>query len=188
VWPRNCETREVSNHFKWLANEFPVTFLFIGVGLQARGLLSEGLAGADQAMAQTARRWTRLGVDAFEIRTEDGRRTWRRLLLAIEQRLVLAKASRGMVADELSDYLYARSSGHIGSLMTLITRGCYRAVRSGEEHLTSQLLDQVPNDEAAEQARQELTGAISAGLLTSRPTHQGDAPRQATAAKDHSAA
>ncbi len=31
--------REVANHFKWLANAFPVTFLFVGVGLRARGLL-----------------------------------------------------------------------------------------------------------------------------------------------------
>ena len=30
--------REVANHFKWLANVFPVTFLFVGVGLRARGL------------------------------------------------------------------------------------------------------------------------------------------------------
>ena len=29
--------REVANHFKWLANVFPVTFLFVGVGLRARG-------------------------------------------------------------------------------------------------------------------------------------------------------
>lgn len=169
----------MSNHFKWLANEFPVTFLFVGVGLAERGLLSEGLAGADAAMAQTARRWTLLGVDPFEVATEQGRRTWRSLLLAVEQRLVLAGAHRGMVADELSDYLYARSSGHIGSLMTLITRGCYRAVRSGQERLSADLLDRVRNDEAAEQARRELAGALAAGQLTTRPGGRDDGRRAA---------
>src|SRR5258708_35018865 len=49
--------REVANHFKWLANVFPVTFFFVGVGLRARGLLDEGLTGADAADSQTARRW-----------------------------------------------------------------------------------------------------------------------------------
>jgi hypothetical protein len=175
---RRRDGLEVSNHFKWLANEFPVTFLFVGVGLVERGLMSEGLTSADTAMAQTARRWTRLGVDQFEIRTEEGRRAWRGLLLAIEQRLVLANAHHGMVANELSDYLYARSSGHIGSLMTLIVRGCYRAIRSGEERLTVELLDRVKNDEAAEKARAELAGEIATGLLTSRPQRRrGSAPQ-----------
>ena len=90
--------REVANHFKWLANVFPVTFLFVGVGLRARGLLDEGLTGADAAFSQTARRWNVLSVEPFEIRTTAGRRTWRQLLLGIERDLVLAGAWRGMIA------------------------------------------------------------------------------------------
>ena len=90
--------REVANHFKWLANVFPVTFLFVGVGLRARGLLDEGLAGADAAFSQTARRWNVLTIDPFEIRTQAGQRTWRQLLLGIERDLVLAGAWRGMIA------------------------------------------------------------------------------------------
>lgn len=39
--------REVANHFNWLSNVFPVTFLFVGVGLRARALLDESLTGAD---------------------------------------------------------------------------------------------------------------------------------------------
>jgi hypothetical protein len=39
-----------------------------------------------------------------------------------------------MVADELPDYLYDRSTGHFASLMTLITRGCLRAMRSDVAH------------------------------------------------------
>jgi hypothetical protein len=85
-----------------------------------------------------------------------------------------------MIANELSDYLYARSSGHIGSLMTLIVRGCYRAIRSGEERLTVELLDRVKNDEAAEKVRAELAGGIAAGLLSSRPQKQTGIARHAT--------
>src|SRR5262247_955510 len=62
----------------------------------------------------------------------------------------------GMIADELCDYLYARSSGYIGSPMTLINRGCRRAVRSGEEKLNTELLDKVKIDAASEKGRQEL--------------------------------
>ena len=160
---------EIANHFKWLANEFPVTFVFVGVGIERRGLMREGLCAADVAMAQTARRWTRLAIEPFEIYTAAGRRHWRALLLAIEHQLVLSRAHQGMIADELADYLFARSTGHIGSLMTLIARGCYRAVRSGDERLHVSLFDKVKNDEAAEKARADLAAALDAGALVASP-------------------
>lgn len=175
--------REVANHFKWLANTFPVTFLFVGVGLTARGLLQEGLSAADAALSQTARRWSVLGLDAFEIRTAAGRRTWRKLLLGVEQDLVLANAWRGMVATDLADYLFARSSGHFASLMSLVNRGCYRAIKTGAETLTAGLLDAVSIDAAAERTRRELRAAFDTGVLTTSPTAgDGIAPRKTPAA------
>ena len=74
-----------------------------------------------------------------------------------------------MLSDDLSDYLFARSTGHIGSLMTLVNRGCQRAQRTGTECLTHDLLERVKNDEAAEQARRELEYALGAGRATARP-------------------
>ncbi len=160
--------REVANHFKWLANEFAATFLFVGVGIAERGLLSEGLSPLRVQYAQTARRWTRTSLSPFAIEDSNGRRTWRRLLLAIERDLVLANKTPGMVSDDLADYLYARSTGHFASLMTLLARGCQRAVKSGLEALTVDLLDTVPNDEAAEQARRQLEASLRSGRLSAR--------------------
>lgn len=57
---RSKDGLAIVNHFKWLANELPVTFLFVGVDLRGRGLMSEGLTASASARAQTARRWTRL--------------------------------------------------------------------------------------------------------------------------------
>jgi hypothetical protein len=82
---------------------------------------------------------------------------------------VLAAAHPGMIADDLADYLFARSTGHFASLMTLIARGCRRAARTGTEKLTRDLLDQVRNDAAAEAARQELLAAFDTGKLSARP-------------------
>jgi hypothetical protein len=160
--------REVANHFKWLSNVFPVTFLFAGVGLRARGLLDEGLTGADAAYSQTARRWNVQTIDPFEIATPAGQRTWRQLLLGIERELVLSGARRGMVAGDLPEYLFSRSSGHFASLMSLISRGCYRAIKTGAESLTAGLLDAVRIDQAAEDARGQIRAAIDAGLLPAR--------------------
>ena len=50
-------------------------------------------------------------------------------------------------------YLYERTGGHIGSLMTLITRGCYRAIAREQERISRDLLDSIRIDEAAEKAR-----------------------------------
>ncbi|ONI50936.1 MULTISPECIES: AAA family ATPase [unclassified Streptomyces] len=160
---------EVSNHLKWIANEFPVTLVMIGVGLAGKGLFSEGGNPSEEALAQTGRRTTRLGMRPFTIESEADRREWRQMLLALEQRVVLADSHPGMLANELSDYLFARSTGHIGSLMTLINRGCQRAVRSGTECLTRDLLDRVRNDEASEAARRELETALEKRRLTSKP-------------------
>jgi hypothetical protein len=174
--------REVANHFKWLSNTFPVTFVFVGVGLHARGLLAEGLTGTDAAFSQTARRWTTLSLDTFEIGTEPGRRTWRQLLATIEQNLVLATPHRGVLSRDLSGYLFARSSGHFASLMSLIGRGCYRATKTGTETLTADLLDSVRIDQAAETARRHLSAAIDAGLLSTRPATTSPQPGREGAA------
>ncbi|PTR44714.1 TniB protein [Rhodococcus sp. OK611] len=165
---RSKDGLAVVNHFKWLANELPVTFLFVGVDLKARGLMSEGLSASTAARAQTARRWTRLTVAPFDISTRRGHIAWIQLLLGIEENIVLARSHPGMIADDLSDYLFARSTGHIGSLMSLITRGCYHAISSEAEQLTKKLLNEVRIDEAAEQARVALQSAMEQGLLTTR--------------------
>jgi hypothetical protein len=160
---------QVSNHFKYIANEFPLTVLFIGVGLAQRGLFSEGESYSDAVLGQTGRRTTPLEMRPFTVHTEDGRREWRQMLLAIEQRIVLAEKYPGMIADDLSDYLFARSTGLIGSLMTLINRGCQRAVRTGVERLDAELLDKVKNDGAAEAGRKELEAALQARRITTKP-------------------
>jgi hypothetical protein len=160
---------KMANHLKFLANTFPVTLIYVGVGVAGRGLLTEGQAPQQALHAQFGRRTTVLTMRPFDIRDEPGRQEWRRLLLSIERQLVLACRYPGMLADDLADYLFARSSGHFASLMALISRGCLRAVRTGAERLDAGLMDQVKNDAAAEADRQELAAAIEAGLLTSRP-------------------
>ena len=166
--PRRKDGLDVSNHLKWLANELPVTFIYAGVGLGERRFFAEGLTGDHAALAQTARRWTRLHLPPFEIVSGEGRRHWRSLLKATERQLVLARAQPGMLTG-LADYLFERTTGHIGSFMTLITRGCFQAIRAGEERLTSALLDSVRIDEASEQAPRQLAAAFAAGRLSATP-------------------
>jgi hypothetical protein len=52
--------------------------------------------------------------------------------------------------------------------MTLIARGCRRAIKSGAEQLTADLLDTIRNDEAAEQARAQIEAGFTHGLRTTK--------------------
>jgi hypothetical protein len=160
ITPRRKDGKDVINHLKYLNSEFPVTFLFAGVDLEGKGFFSD---------PQTASRWTRLEVAPFEINTDEGRADWQSLIKATERQLVLAHARPGMITS-IADYLFARTTGHIGSFFSLITRGCYEAIQTGEEDLTRDLLDNVPIDEEAERGRRELEVALAAGRLTAQPT------------------
>jgi len=127
-----------------------------GVGLERRGLVREGLAAGEEELAQNARRWTTLGVSPFEIETEAGRRTWRQLLLAIEKDLVLAGAHPGMVADNLADYLFAHSTGHFASLLTLIAPGLRTLIDRFESRSVQSIVDVQPWDH---------TNGVAGGML-----------------------
>lgn len=169
----------MANQLKFLSNVFPVTLIYVGVGVRQHGLLREGFSPEQTLFAQFGRRTTPLTLRPFTVEDEPGRQEWRTLLLTVERQLILADAYPGMLADGLSDYLYARSTGHFASLMALVNRGCLRAIRSGRERLDSELMNQVKNDAAAEDARRELAAAIEAGLLTSRPSARQTARRPA---------
>uniref|UniRef100_UPI003F4946F6 ATP-binding protein n=1 Tax=Nonomuraea sp. CA-252377 TaxID=3240003 RepID=UPI003F4946F6 len=160
----------MANQLKYLSNVFPVTLIYVGVGVQRRRILREGLSQEEALLDQFGRRTTPLTLLPFQVEDETGRQEWHVLLKTIERQLVLADKYPGMLAHDLSDYLYARSTGHFASLMALINRGCLRAIRNGRERLDVDVMNQVKNDVAAEEARQELAAAIEAGLLTSRPT------------------
>jgi hypothetical protein len=165
----NAQSVKTANHLKFLANTFPVTLVYTGVGVAGTGLLTEGRAPQQALQAQFGRRTTVLTMRPFQVDDEPGRQEWRRLLLSVERQLVLAGRYPGMLADDLADYLFARSTGHFASLMALVSRGCLRAIRTGAERLDAGLMDQVSNDAAAEADRRELAAAIEAGLLTARP-------------------
>lgn len=158
--PRTENGEKVANELKWLANEYPATFVFAGVGLKARGLFSEGHGADGAALAQTGRRWTHLKVDPFDVTAPGGDQVWHDTLLAIERNLVLSHIRPGMLTN-MHDYLFIRSTGVIGSLMSLMRLGAARAVRTGREQLDEELLEKVLINDAAEAARGRTTEALT---------------------------
>src|SRR4029077_18671692 len=106
---RAADGVKVSNHLKFIANEFPITLVLVGVGLTEAGLFTEGHTQREATLAQTARRTTRLTVEPFA-NTTTGRKQWLSVLHAIEQRVILIKHREGTVYEDRADYLYARTS------------------------------------------------------------------------------
>jgi hypothetical protein len=157
---------EISNQFKYISNEFPLTIVFIGIDLRQRGFYSDG-GCFEGILGQSGRRITPLKLRDFSL-DEAHRHEWRQLLLAIEQRIMLARKHRGMLVG-LSDVLFERSTGRIGSLTTLVSRACQRAVRTGAEYIDRELLAQIPGDAAAEQQRAEARVVVAASRKAARP-------------------
>lgn len=142
---------EVSNHLKWLANELPVTFLYTGVGLAAKAFFNEGMTGEAAAMAQTARRTTLCPVEPFTFSTNAGARAWVDVLSAIETHVILADARPGMLVDH-AELVFARTQGHIASLVSLVDRCCFLAMAQGGETITKAMIHGTTLDNAAARA------------------------------------
>jgi hypothetical protein len=143
----------VSNHLKYLVNEFPITMLLIGTDLTELGLYSAGRGFGKAVLGPTARRTTSYTFEPYSI-DQGGGREWRSILRAIESNLVLSRHQDGILTHQLSDYLFERSTGYMGSLMTLINRAAARATVSGVEAITEKLLEDTAIDVAAENQRQ----------------------------------
>jgi len=141
---------ELSNHLKGLANELPVTFIYVGVQLQQRQFFAEGMAGPQAAYAQTSRRTTRCPVAPFSIKTDAGMRGWTTLLKTFEQHLRLARTEPGMLTDHAT-LIHHRTQGRIASVTNLLDRACRQAVTTGTERITEQILSTVQIDNAAQQ-------------------------------------
>jgi hypothetical protein len=139
----------VSNHLKWLANEMPATFIFVGVGLEKKKFFNEGMLGEDAAYAQTGRRATPCPIVPFGIGSGAGFRAWVDLLKLLEGHLKLADSHPGMLTDHAST-LHRRTQGYIGSLTYLIDRLCHLAVVSGTETIDEGIIARAVTDNSAQ--------------------------------------
>ncbi len=147
---REKESRRVNDHLKYLANSISATFVYAGIECENSGLLDEGRSEREVRYSQTRRRFGLYRVDPFSNETKASQLEWVSFLKTVESKLVLTRAFDGMLYDKLSDYLYDRSGGYIGSLTELVRQGANMAIRQGEERITRQLLNSVSLDYAAE--------------------------------------
>lgn len=142
---------EVSNHLKWLANEMPATFIFVGVGLKEKRFFNEGMLDEDAAYAQTGRRATPCPMVPFDIGSGHGFRAWVEVLKLLEEHIKLADSRSGMLTDHART-LHRRTQGCIGSLTNLLDRLCHLAVATGAETIDEDVIARAVMDNAAQNA------------------------------------
>jgi Bacterial TniB protein len=142
---------KVSNHLKYLVNEFPITMLLIGTDLTELGLYRSVHGLGKAVLGPTARRTTSYRLEPYQ----DDDKEWRSVVHAIERNLVLARHKDGILTHQLSGYLLDRTTGYMGSLVTLINRSAVRAIVSGAEAITEKVLEDTVIDIAAEKQRQD---------------------------------
>jgi Bacterial TniB protein len=148
----SADGSKVSNHLKYLVNEFPITMLLIGTDLTELGLYQAGRGFGKAVLGPTARRTTSYKLEPYSL-DDGGMKEWRSIVRAIERNLVLARHQDGILTHQLCEYLFDRSTGYMGSLMTLINRAAARAIITGTEAITEQVLEQTAIDVAAESER-----------------------------------
>lgn len=175
----SADGSKVSNHLKSLVNNFPITMLLIGTGLTELGIKKERYGLGKAVLGPTARRTTSIPMEPYVV--DGGRESlkeWRSVVHSIERNLVLARHRDGILTYELSEYLFDRSTGYMGSLITLINRAATRAIINGEEAITERLLEQTRIDVAAEDARKATTARRqnATGTRPRRPQPRSAAP------------
>jgi len=130
---------------KNLHNDLPATFVYAGIELTGGALLA-GPRGQ-----QLSSRFNILEMEPFHLSDAQHRSTWRKLLPAFEAELPLRDHEAGTLAS-LSNYLYQRTGGSIGSLGRLITDAAIEAINNPKlpEKVNEILLDTITIDHTAE--------------------------------------
>ena len=145
---RHRNGQEVSNHLKGLANEMPVTFIYVGVRLREKRFFDEGHPRLRRRLRPDLPPRHPLRGRPVRHRHHRRMRAWTELLAAIEAHLKLVDARPKMLTDHAKE-LHRRTQGHIASLTNLIDRVCYLAIATGVETITAELLAAAVADNAA---------------------------------------
>jgi AAA domain len=138
----------------------PVTLILIGVGIPRSGLLRDGRRDPatgqwlfppvkdrgksrnDDAPGQTDLRFDLVDLDRFSYGGADSTEAWVAHLVGLEQQLRLLRARDGMLSEgDMPEYLFRLTGGTVGILRKLIQKACRRAIETGEEEITTGLLD-----------------------------------------------
>lgn len=151
----------LTDHLKRLLDDFAGTCVYAGVDLDDKGLYDTTGRRANGRMDQTARRWTLVRGERISIADKSGQTEWIQLIATLESQLALCAHPLGRLVD-CSDLLYERTTGSVGTLVELLKRASFLAMRDGTEQISPQLVERTPLPVGADAARRATAAEMRA--------------------------
>jgi len=143
---KNSSHETLNNHIKHLANSISATFVYAGIGLEGTGLLTEGNSVEKAKYSQTGHRFKKFDLTPYQYANDKSRAEFLIVLSSFESHLLLFEQVSGSLAKDMGEYIFARTSGFLGPISTLIREAASIAIKSGEERITIDIMKRIKLD------------------------------------------
>lgn len=141
----HSNTEGIRDYLKALTSKAPIMLLLAGIDLEKTDLFEETRDKTGVKAGQTGGRTGLIKVTRFA----KGSKAWTVLIAWIEAQLVLIDHQSGSLVS-LQAYLWNRSQGSIGSLMTLLRLAAMSVTGQPCERIDKKVLDKIQIDHNAE--------------------------------------
>lgn len=121
------QQRKLLNLLRWIGNELQISLVAVGTAEALHAVQSDD---------QLANRFEPVGLPPWRAGEE-----YEQLLSTLEAVLPLREPS-DLAEPELANYILSKAEGILGEVVSIITRTAVRAVISGREAITAELIDQ----------------------------------------------
>jgi len=121
------QQRRLLNLLRWVGNELQISLIAVGTAEALHAVQSDD---------QLANRFEPVGLPPWRAGTE-----FEQLLSTLEAVLPLRSPSN-LTASDLSHKILAIAEGILGEIVSIVTRAAVRAVSTGRESITADLIDQ----------------------------------------------
>jgi hypothetical protein len=143
---KNRSHETLNNHFKHLANSVSATFVYAGINCEGIGLLTEGNSVEQAAYSQTGHRFKKFDLRPYDFNVANSRQEFFSVLTTFETHLLLFQHPMQSLAKEMGEYIFARTSGFLGPISTLIREAASLAIKEKTERITEDILKKIKLD------------------------------------------
>lgn len=159
--------RRLSNYIKDLINSSPCTFVFAGNNVLDSEIFTTDRGRPDAAGEQFLSLVGIRDIEPFTIVERDD--VWMRTLIAIEESLRLTKLQQGDLFWNCADIMWGKTGGRWRSVTRTVNLACARAIATGAERITPELIASIPVDALAAEHAAKYMPTLGDGTWTSLP-------------------